>query len=257
MILSATKINCKGKSEINTNNYYVTRDNINSRQCKSPQTYSDSWYVRESHTYGRDSKSGAVDKQQEQQHTENNNNNCWCCLYTEDGIESSVMRYNNGPQSAASMVASYGVYNDTNMRRSVDDEDGFMPRANVYRGVVVNASGDSTVVRSSHHHVHDAVLPDDTDSCGWCFNSQTSSNTPRDRNNACLSSWCRPTLLLLFLVLLVVVFILVSGILLYYNCRLMMIITFNVDIVISIVIILFVSILCMFECLLKDYLYCL
>lgn len=129
------------------------------------------------------------------------------------------MRYNNGgPNSAASMVASYGVYNDTNLR-SDEDEDGFVPRANVYRGVVVNASGDSTVVRTSH--LQQQPAPVDNHTCGWCLNSDTNSATPSSRES-CLISWCRPTILLLILVLLVVVFVLVSGILLYYNCMLIL-----------------------------------
>lgn len=127
------------------------------------------------------------------------------------------MRYNNGPQSAASMVASYGVYKDTGLR-SDEDEDGFIPQSSqVYRGVVVNASGDSSVVRSSHMQDTSVAAPVETNSCGWCLNTQ-SSTTPPSTRDSCLISWCRPTILLLILVLIVVVFVLVSGILLYYNC---------------------------------------
>lgn len=140
------------------------------------------------------------------------------------------MRYNNGPQSAASMVASYGVYNDTGLRISDEDDDGFLQQnSQVYRGVVVNASGDSTVVRSGHMQDTSvgaaaaaavaSTAPVETNSCGWCLNTQSSATTtsPSSRDS-CLISWCRPTILLLILVLLVVVFVLVSGILLYYNC---------------------------------------
>lgn len=127
------------------------------------------------------------------------------------------MRYNNGPQSAANMVASYGVYNDTNIRS--EDEDGFIPRANVYRGVVVNASGDSSVVRNNSQLQQPPPVAGESNSrCGWCLS--TESTTPSNSRDSCLMSWCRPTILLLILVLLVVVFVLVSGILLYYNCRL-------------------------------------
>lgn len=211
MVLSANKINYKGESGINTN-YYVTRDNTNSRQSKSPQTYSDSWYVRETTPYG--SSSAAVDK--EQRHS------CWC--WSRSAGAEPAMRYTNGPQSAASMVASYGVYNDATLRPD-EDEDGFIPRylspsgctalkgfsrANVYRGVVVNAAGDSSVLRRSQE-----TAPAESYSCGWCERSTTT--TPSNRNS-CLISWCRPTILLLILVLLVVVFVLVSGILLYFNC---------------------------------------
>lgn len=126
------------------------------------------------------------------------------------------MRYNNGPQSAARMVASYGVYNDTNLR-SDEDEDGFIPRANVYRGVVVNASGDSSVVRSSQLQQPSPAAVEATSRYGWCLNAQSTTPSSSGRDS-CLLSWCRPTILLLILVLLVVVFVLVSGILLYYNC---------------------------------------
>ncbi|RZC40678.1 hypothetical protein BDFB_000528 [Asbolus verrucosus] len=204
MVLSANKINYKGEPGVNTN-YHVTRDNTNSRQSKSPQTYSDSWYVRETTTYGS-SSAGAVDKEQI-------GYSCWCWSKSAGAAE-PAMRYTNGPQSAASMVASYGVYNDATLR-SDEDDDGFIPRANLYRGVVVNAAGDSSVVRASH--LQQEPAPTEADSCGWCFGSQTPSTTPEARNS-CLVSWCRPTILLLILVLLVVVFVLVSGILLYFNC---------------------------------------
>lgn len=129
------------------------------------------------------------------------------------------MRYHNGPQSAATMVASYGVYNDTHIRNE-EDEDGFIPRANVYRGVVVNASGDSSVVRPPTQPVQQQT-PQSAESstrCGWCL-SPSSSTPPTTDRESCIMSWCRPTILLLILVLLVIVFVLVSGILLYYNCR--------------------------------------
>lgn len=128
------------------------------------------------------------------------------------------MRYNNGPQSAARMVASYGVYNDTSLR-SEEDEDGFIPRANVYRGVIVNASGDSSVVRSSQLQQPSPAAVEASSRCGWCLNAQSTTPNSSGRDS-CLISWCRPTILLLILVLLVVVFVLVSGILLYYNCTL-------------------------------------
>jgi hypothetical protein len=201
MVLSANKINYKGEPGINSN-YYVTRDNTSSRQPKPPQTYSDSWYVRETATYGSTSAT-AVDKEQRQ--------SCWCWSKS-TGAAEPAMRYTNGPQSAASMVASYGVYNDASLRGEEDD-DGFIPRANVYRGVVVNAAGDSSVVRPSHLQ---EPAPAETNSCGWCISSRSSTTTPPPRNS-CLVTWCRPTILLLILVLLVV-FLLVSAILLYFNC---------------------------------------
>ncbi|KAG5885807.1 hypothetical protein JTB14_001416 [Gonioctena quinquepunctata] len=135
------------------------------------------------------------------------------------------MRYNNAPHSAASMVASYGVYNDTNYIdnnyrdnnfRSDCDEDGFIPRSTACRGVVVNAFGDSSVVRPSQMTRSSPPNVATSSRCGWCFTPQT--NTPASSNrSSCLLTWCRPTILLLVLILLVVVFVLVSGILLYHN----------------------------------------
>ncbi|XP_031777264.1 uncharacterized protein LOC100678116 isoform X3 [Nasonia vitripennis] len=85
---------------------------------------------------------------------------------------------------------AYGVYSDP------EDDHGFIaekktPQYN-YKGVVVNASGESSVVEQKR-----AKEAGQTEMSG--------------------SPWCRPTILLLLLVLLVVIFVLVAGILLYFN----------------------------------------
>lgn len=121
------------------------------------------------------------------------------------------MKYNEA-NSAARMVASYGVYNDATLRVS-EDEDCFIPRTN-YHGVVVNAAGDSSVARPAKLR---QASPAGGPKCGWCTDQ---SATPDSSQRECFVFWCRPTMLLLVLVLLVVVFVLVSGILLYYNCML-------------------------------------
>lgn len=128
------------------------------------------------------------------------------------------MRYNNGPNMAAHVVQSYGIY-DTNLRcSSTIDEDGFIQRGtNMYPGVLVNASGDSTVVRNSQQ-ASPAAAADHHSKCGWCLSTESSTPSSPERSS-CIETWCRPTILLLILVLLVVVFVLVSGILLYCNCR--------------------------------------
>ncbi|XP_046614325.1 agrin-like isoform X1 [Neodiprion virginianus] len=85
---------------------------------------------------------------------------------------------------------AYGVYSDP------EDDHGFLADKKLpqytYKGVVVNVSGESSVVEQKR--------------------------TPKGgQTEARQSPWCRPTILLLLLVLLVVVFVLVAGILLYFN----------------------------------------
>jgi hypothetical protein len=87
---------------------------------------------------------------------------------------------------------AYGVYSDP------EDDHGFLsdkktPQYN-YKGVVVNVSGESSVIEQKR--AKEAA--------------QTNMNG---------SPWCRPTVLLLLLVLLVVIFVLIAGILLYFNCE--------------------------------------
>lgn len=87
---------------------------------------------------------------------------------------------------------AYGVYADQT------DDHGFKTDKKTptysYKGVVVNASGESSVVEQKR--VKEAVQ---TDMQG--------------------SPWCKPTILLLLLVLVLVIFVLVAGILLYFNCK--------------------------------------
>ncbi|XP_034935622.1 agrin-like isoform X2 [Chelonus insularis] len=85
---------------------------------------------------------------------------------------------------------AYGVYSDP------EDDHGFLPEKKTpqysYKGVVVNATGESAVV--------DQKRTKETE--------QTQVPT---------SPWCRPTILLLLLVLLIVSFVFIAGILLYFN----------------------------------------
>lgn len=88
---------------------------------------------------------------------------------------------------------AYGVYSDP------EDDHGFLANKKApkytYKGVVVNASGESSVVEQKKNK--EARL----------------AEAPR-------SPWCRLTILLLLLVLLVVIFVFVAGIILYINCEL-------------------------------------
>ncbi|CAG9855043.1 unnamed protein product [Phyllotreta striolata] len=94
-------------------------------------------------------------------------------------------------------------------------------RTSNYRGLVVNASGDSTVIRSPVAQqpapTRPAVQDQQNSGYGGCFNSPTANPPATSDQNSFFRTWCRPTILLLFLVLLVVIFVLVSGILLYHN----------------------------------------
>ena len=87
---------------------------------------------------------------------------------------------------------AYGVYSDP------EDDHGFLADKKApqytYKGVVVNVSGESSVVDQKR------------------AKEGRQTEVPR-------SPWCRPTILLLLLVLLVVIFVFVAGILLYFNCK--------------------------------------
>lgn len=175
---------------VNSNNYYKTEFALNDR---NPETYNKTWYVRDTNSYG-------------------SNVPLTCCglSKTDQQSTATTMRYNNGPQSAANMVASYGVYHHTSQRQE-EDEDGFVPNSNNYRGAVVNSSGDTTVVRSNDTN------DNEDNSCDWCLPTPQSSTTPSNEES-CWMSWCKPSILLVLLVILIVVFLLVAGILIYYNC---------------------------------------
>nr|XP_033325096.1 agrin-like isoform X2 [Megalopta genalis] len=85
---------------------------------------------------------------------------------------------------------SYGVYSDP------EDDHGFLAEKKTpqypYKGVVVNVSGESSVIDQKR-----VTAGRQTEMPG--------------------NPWCRPTILLLLLVLLVVIFVFVAGILLYLN----------------------------------------
>ncbi|XP_074109510.1 agrin isoform X2 [Cotesia typhae] len=85
---------------------------------------------------------------------------------------------------------AYGVYSDP------EDDHGFISEKKTtpytYKGVVVNATGESSVV------------------------DQKKAKDPQ-QTTVTSSPWCRPTILLLLLVLLIVIFVLIAGILLYFN----------------------------------------
>lgn len=178
---------------VNSNNYYKTEFALNDR---NPETYNKTWYVRDTNSYS-------------------SNAPLTCCGLTKTDQQltiSTAMRYNNGPQSAANMVASYGVYQHTNQREEEDD-DGFVPNSNNYRSAVVNSSGATTTYTRPNN---DNMENEDT-SCDWCLPPTQSSSTPSNEDS-CWMSWCKPSILLVLLIILIVVFVLVAGILIYYNC---------------------------------------
>lgn len=127
---------------------------------------------------------------------------------SELGTTSSAYQRKQNPESAATSGSekingykknnfeAYGVYSDP------EDDHGFISEKKTtpytYKGVVVNATGESTVV------------------------DQKKTKDPQ-QTTVTSSPWCRPTILLLLLVLLVVIFVLIAGILLYFNCKYTMI----------------------------------
>lgn len=180
-----------------TNNYsdFQNKTSYDSYTYQSPQTYNNSWYVKETVTDGFVGPNPPRNK-----------HGCFCQCWPnkEFQVQQPTMNCNNTSGSAANMVASYGVYHDVGLRPT-EEEDGFVQRRSTYRGVVVNASGGTNLV------------PSEESSCGWCLSPQTQSPAATT-GESCWMHWCRPTILLLILVLLVIVFVLVSGLLLYFNC---------------------------------------
>lgn len=87
---------------------------------------------------------------------------------------------------------AFGVYSD------LEDDHGFMSAKktphHTYKGVVVNVSGESSVVEQN-------------------------MKESRSRMDMRSNPWCRPTILLLLLVLLVVIFVFIAGVLLYFDCK--------------------------------------
>ncbi|GJQ68230.1 hypothetical protein Trydic_g10765 [Trypoxylus dichotomus] len=178
-----------------SNAHYSNGDSY--KRSQSPQTYSNSWHVSEPIGHTAEPSSAGTDKEE-----------AFCCkCLAKNEQEQTELRYSNCPQSTANMVASYGVYYDTGLRS--EDEDGFIPRSNAYRGIVVNASGGSSVLHAAES------ANDDSSLCVWCMSNQLPPSTTT--NESWWISWCKPTILLLILVLLVILFVLVSGILLYFN----------------------------------------
>ncbi|KAF7267010.1 hypothetical protein GWI33_019716 [Rhynchophorus ferrugineus] len=180
----------------------------------------------------------------------------------------------NASHPAAHVVESYGVYHDSHQptvnyhdpqydryhdthitytdSRSIERPkynehgDGYSTqRAHVSRaGVVVNASGNSSIVRGSasaqdnntaataqvaqnvHGNAQQAQNWNETDEVegGLCCACQDQRKVPNTTTNtsdgrtSLWAIWCRPTILLLMLVLVASIFVLASGIMLYYHC---------------------------------------
>lgn len=89
---------------------------------------------------------------------------------------------------------AYGLYSEQ------DDDHGFLPEKKTgpqysYKGVVVNASGESSVVK------------------------ETKRTKDAGQTAVSASLWCKPAVLLLLLILLVIIFFFVLGVFLYFNCK--------------------------------------
>lgn len=201
--------NCGYKGEY-APNYGVRHNGTVSYNSQSPPTYNHSWHVR-------DSTGAPLPPPATSSHLEERCScSCWPRCEHYQG-----MRYPPPlpPISAANVIASYGVYHHQTQQHQ-EDEDGFVPnRPNAYKGVVVNVSGASSVLRPTAPPQE--VLPQQEEQqCGCCQKRPRSTTASEQPADGCWWSWCRPTIVLLLLVLLVIVFVLVSAILLYYNCTL-------------------------------------
>lgn len=109
------------------------------------------------------------------------------------------------------MIASYGVYGN---ERS-GEEAGFQTTANYYPEhlVVVTSQRDGTTTNSiitSNGGVTNQA-------CHWCWCRGANSRGTISAIDT--PTWCKPAVLLLVLALLLLVFVLVSGMLLYFNCK--------------------------------------
>jgi hypothetical protein len=144
----------------------------------------------------------------------------WCC----DGFLTS----NNASYSSSAR-------NGHRPTNSESDEDGFGGVVlSVTGGAVLNHftnNGSNVSTSNQLHGTSRNSLQDSSRSvcCSEKLCCLSSSNDSRTATAATAtghgatsahrdSSWCRPTVLVLFVVLLIVVFVIVSGILLYLNC---------------------------------------
>lgn len=136
-------------------------------------------------------------------------------------------------QSAVDMVASYGVYQ--NPHEDDDDQSGFVritnrgyPYQQQYQhpqqqhpqqqqqGLIVNEAGDSSVIPRNGGE-NQQTPRSLVDKC-CAMLSGGSSSTPGAEVD-CWVTCCKPAIFLFLLILMLVVFALVSGLLVYYNCK--------------------------------------
>lgn len=126
------------------------------------------------------------------------------------------------PQSAVDMVASYGVYQNPH---DDDEQAGFVritnrgyPYQNQQQGVVVNESGNSTVVPRGTE-INNTQRKSFMQKCCGFLGNPNPTPAPSGQEDDCWITCCKPAIFLFLLVLMVVVFALVSGLLVYYNCK--------------------------------------
>lgn len=205
---------------INTNNYdfkgeyaqsYGVRHNGTISYCsQSPPTYNHSWHVLET---------AGEPLSQPQPFEERCSCSCWPRCEHYQGMRCPGYLA-PPPIPTAGVVPSYSVYHRPHQASQHRvDEDGFVPGPNTYKGVVVNVTGASSVVRPIAP-LQETQVQEEESGYGCCQRKSQSTISSAQPETGCWLSWCRPTILLLFLVLLVIVFVLVSAILLYYNCTL-------------------------------------
>lgn len=149
---------------------------------------------------------------------------CWPTGSPEATINADSTQQKSVHQSAVDMVASYGVYQNP---QEDDDQAGFVritrtyPYQNQQQGVVVNETGDSSVVPRGTEVVDNATGQRSfvQKCCGMLGGGNSTTPGSSGQEVDCWITCCKPAIFMILLVLMVVVFALVSGLLLYYNCE--------------------------------------
>lgn len=195
--------NSNPSSYNNTHSTYVSSSTFSTSPPKynssTAPTYNETWHVWDKSNYGLDVQQNGPKSQSP------------CCEWWKKPEHQTSMRCSNGSRYQTGAMTSYGVYQGTRLQNTEGSDDFATTGEKNSRGVVVNATGNSALVRTSEEQQNS-----ERNICGWCFPKPRTSTTTE--NESCLLSWCKPTILLLILVLLIVVFMLISGILLYFNC---------------------------------------
>lgn len=205
----------------NTDNYYIRNNETLPRTSKHQQKEDDKKQEVETEpgVTRRIGANGRIRRKEDRCSCE-----CWPTITPESTAVDELQQNNKSVnQSAVDMVASYGVYQNPH---EDDDQSGFVritnrgyPYQGQQQGVVVNEAGDSSVVPRGTEVVDNGDERNSLDKCCGLLGGGSSVPAPSAREVDCWVSCCKPAIFLFLLVLMLVVFALVSGLLVYYNCK--------------------------------------